>query len=350
MSAHITVWFDKTRMKGGAPFQDSLATAIQNSDLFLLILTNDSIQSEFVKKEISWAEIHKKTIIPLKLGACNLPFEINRLHFVDFSLDKAAGQRNLIGTLDLSPKQIKRLTKSKAFKPKKRRRRKIIILLIITAILAFLVVKYEFVYSQIKTESIDLTITIEPTNNETEAPIPNQIKYSIINKFLWLEEPRDSIIFVNNKEAIIKLDALPVFSKSRLKEIKFIYLDSSHTSMNGSFIVPYNISLDHRDGSLPLTLDIMTINGTVKNSKDDSPVPNVRITYLGFPTQSDSLGNFNLFLPESMVLESVKIKANHEKYWNFDAHPQILESDSLYIPLEPKRTVIPDDNPITEKG
>jgi hypothetical protein len=74
----IAVWLDEQRIHVGDSIPEKIAQGLAQSDFFLVALSEHSVGSEWVKRELNNAlvqEIHKRkiAILPLKLTPCEIP-------------------------------------------------------------------------------------------------------------------------------------------------------------------------------------------------------------------------------------------------------------------------------------
>jgi len=83
--AGYDVWQDTTDLHGGENFFGEIPKAIRSSRFFIIILTPTSNRSEWVRNELAEALRLRKKIIPIKLIPCEVPFELGRINFVNFS-------------------------------------------------------------------------------------------------------------------------------------------------------------------------------------------------------------------------------------------------------------------------
>ncbi|HNN12340.1 MAG TPA: toll/interleukin-1 receptor domain-containing protein, partial [Anaerolineales bacterium] len=82
--AAYDVWWDITDLQGGDDWVKTLPAAIAESPLFIIVLTPNSIKSEWVQKEYTQAlNLHKK-IVPIMTDLCEVPFALNTINFIDF--------------------------------------------------------------------------------------------------------------------------------------------------------------------------------------------------------------------------------------------------------------------------
>lgn len=80
------LWFDK-KLTGGKDWWKEILTQINQCDIFIYLLTRESIESEYCTAEFSEALRLKKTIIPIQVRQIpiRIPERISRLQIVDLS-------------------------------------------------------------------------------------------------------------------------------------------------------------------------------------------------------------------------------------------------------------------------
>lgn len=79
------VWFDQLDIPTGARWDDEIEKALTECEIFMVILTQQSIASNNVKDEIGYAIDSNKRILPILLEPVNVPFRIRRFQYVDFT-------------------------------------------------------------------------------------------------------------------------------------------------------------------------------------------------------------------------------------------------------------------------
>ena len=84
-SAGFSVWLDQLDIPTGSRWDNELEKALEECDIFLLILTPAAIASENVKDEIGYAIDNRKRILPILLENCNVPLRLRRFQYVDFT-------------------------------------------------------------------------------------------------------------------------------------------------------------------------------------------------------------------------------------------------------------------------
>lgn len=98
------VWWDVSDLRGGDDWVRVIPEAIEASQFFLVVLSPNALTSEWVRKEYTQAlSLHKK-VIPLMLASSRVPFSLNTINYVDFTLEDeyAASLNNLLSALGYS--------------------------------------------------------------------------------------------------------------------------------------------------------------------------------------------------------------------------------------------------------
>ena len=102
--AGFDVWWDISDLKGGDDWVRFIPAAIEASQHFLVLLSPDSIRSEWVAKEYTYAIVKRKKIVPAMIRSCAVPFALNTINYVNFvSDDYETGLRNLLVALGTAP-------------------------------------------------------------------------------------------------------------------------------------------------------------------------------------------------------------------------------------------------------
>lgn len=98
----ISAWFDQSSIEAGDQWRESIVKGITESQIFLLVLSPDSADSNNVRKEIDLAESHKKQILPVMWRPTDFPpsieYQLAGVQYLDFkaadsdeNLSKLAG-------------------------------------------------------------------------------------------------------------------------------------------------------------------------------------------------------------------------------------------------------------------
>jgi serine/threonine protein kinase len=81
----IEVWFDKISLVPGEPWEPSIRKAIKSADKVVVVLSPEAVESDIVQAEIDYAKEKNKPILPLMHRPCEIPLQIRRLQYLDFS-------------------------------------------------------------------------------------------------------------------------------------------------------------------------------------------------------------------------------------------------------------------------
>jgi hypothetical protein len=110
------VWWDISDLKGGDDWVRFIPTAIEASQYFVVLLSPDSVKSEWVAKEYSYALRLRKKVIPAMIKPCEVPFALNTINFVDFvHEDYDVAVNKLLGALGGVPRTLPPVTGWKKF-------------------------------------------------------------------------------------------------------------------------------------------------------------------------------------------------------------------------------------------
>lgn len=104
---NFSPWMDTKNILPGELWQNSIETAIKNSDFFMLFLSNKSMKRGMIQKEIQiafdiWSEMFESDIylIPVRLEECKIPEKISKFQYIDlFDID-GAGFNQIIETIN----------------------------------------------------------------------------------------------------------------------------------------------------------------------------------------------------------------------------------------------------------
>lgn len=84
-SAGYSVWMDQFDIPAGARWDEEIEKALRECQIFMFIMTPDSVTSENAKDEVGYAIDHGKRILPVLLEECEVPLRLRRLQHVDFT-------------------------------------------------------------------------------------------------------------------------------------------------------------------------------------------------------------------------------------------------------------------------
>lgn len=98
----VPIWFSPADVLGAQQWQDEIGSALSRCDWFVVILSPNSIDSMWVKRETSYAlqqNRYENRIVPLLYQDCDLDklsWVLSIFQLVDFRGDFDAGSRDLL--------------------------------------------------------------------------------------------------------------------------------------------------------------------------------------------------------------------------------------------------------------
>lgn len=100
----INVWLDKWAMQPGDSLIDKIQEGLTKSSFLLVVLSTNSIESEWCKKELNsglMRELEEKevVVIPILLEDCEIPLFLKEKLYSDFTKDFEEGFKSLIRPL-----------------------------------------------------------------------------------------------------------------------------------------------------------------------------------------------------------------------------------------------------------
>ena len=82
-AAGLEVWYDLSGLETGIHWGMEIQAAIQKSQYIIIVLSPNSIASEWVEREFIYASNHKLKTIPLIYKPCDLPLWSVSMHYID---------------------------------------------------------------------------------------------------------------------------------------------------------------------------------------------------------------------------------------------------------------------------
>ncbi len=104
----IDVWFEEQKILVGDSITEKIGQGLAQSDFFVIALSENSVNSAWVKKELSNAviqEIEKRavTVLPIRLDDCEIPELLRDKKYADFSKSYKIGLQELIQAMKHHP-------------------------------------------------------------------------------------------------------------------------------------------------------------------------------------------------------------------------------------------------------
>lgn len=100
----IPIWYSQTNILGAQQWQDEIGKALKRCDWFIVILSPNSVESMWVKRELTFALKDNKfdnKIVPVLYQPCeyeNLSWTLSGFQIIDFSKSLEKGFRELLRT------------------------------------------------------------------------------------------------------------------------------------------------------------------------------------------------------------------------------------------------------------
>ena len=106
-SAGYEPWIDGQSIRAGSPIVANISSAIMNCHFFVVILSQEAIDSKWVEQEVTGAlwqnlsERRRRHIIPALAEPCDIPFQLKHLRYADFANGYAVGFAQIYAAIDL---------------------------------------------------------------------------------------------------------------------------------------------------------------------------------------------------------------------------------------------------------
>lgn len=99
--AGFEVWWDISDIKGGDEWLRVIPAGIESSQYFIILLSPDSVLSEWVEKEYLHALKMRKKIVPVMISPCTVPFALANINYLDFTAsDPVTSLNKLLADLE----------------------------------------------------------------------------------------------------------------------------------------------------------------------------------------------------------------------------------------------------------
>jgi hypothetical protein len=98
--AGVSVWLDQLDVIPGQRWDHAVEEALQRCDGLLAVLSPDSVASQNVMDEVSYALEEGKLMVPLLLRPTSMPFRLRRVQYLDFTPGYDRGLVQLLKALD----------------------------------------------------------------------------------------------------------------------------------------------------------------------------------------------------------------------------------------------------------
>lgn len=99
----VDPWYARESIQTGEQWERSILAGLEASEWFIVVMSQASALSEWVKNELAWAMDHRPgRIIPLMIQDCaptDFHLRLSRLQYIDFHTDPQQGRERLITLL-----------------------------------------------------------------------------------------------------------------------------------------------------------------------------------------------------------------------------------------------------------
>lgn len=101
---NILVWLDEQQINVGDSINDKISQGLAESDYFVIALSDNSTESEWVKRELNSAliseiESRKVKVLPIKLSDCEFPVLLKDKKYADFTKSYKVGLSELMNAI-----------------------------------------------------------------------------------------------------------------------------------------------------------------------------------------------------------------------------------------------------------
>jgi hypothetical protein len=166
------VWVDREGIRGGEQWRQEIVEAIEQNDVFLLVLTHNSIKSDHVRTEVDLAKESRKKIIPVAMQRVEIPtsmkYQLAGLQRINMYPDHEDGFRELLASLGGSQEAELEKTQVKGELPDRYRKKPHVQRVYISGIIALMVFISALVYLFLNNSSP--TANNSPPNAASQTP------------------------------------------------------------------------------------------------------------------------------------------------------------------------------------
>lgn len=100
----LALWLDVRNIPKGANWDIEVQKGLDSSDLMLVLLSPDSVNSQNVADEWSYFIEKNKPVLPLLIAPTEVPFRLSRRQRIDFTADYEVGFRELLRAIGSPPR------------------------------------------------------------------------------------------------------------------------------------------------------------------------------------------------------------------------------------------------------
>ncbi len=322
------VWLDQLDIQPGMAWDETIAEALQDSDALLLVLSKASVDSKNVNDEYSYALDEGKTVVPVLLEECEIPFRLRRLQYVDFTRDSTAGMNALLQTLGISGSdsgfKVKR-------SPKRRTENRKALFYLLGGV-AGLALLYWVIASVLPTdEAHQITVLVHEENSKDKLVLPGRGQVTLIYGDANVVETinaKGEATFKQIPAAFFETDASVeiLFSDPQGEPYRVMNPDSLYNLEKGTYI------------ALPVKLfGLDQIQGIARDFETGDPLEGVRVSISGAEAFTNEYGEYTLSIPTDKQQKFQTVRAFKTGYELFELSDVPIQTDGeIPISLKPK--------------
>jgi hypothetical protein len=95
----VNVWIDQLDIPSGARWDETVENALRECSCLVVVMSPASVSSQNVLDEVGYALEDRKTVVPLLLAKCTIPFRLKRIQHVDFTNGYELGYKQLLAAV-----------------------------------------------------------------------------------------------------------------------------------------------------------------------------------------------------------------------------------------------------------
>lgn len=100
-AAGANLWLDQLDIVGGQRWDRAVEKALATCRSMIVVLSPESVASNNVMDEVSYALEENKLVVPVLYKACDVPFRLRRVQRIDFTTNYDAGFAHLLRALGI---------------------------------------------------------------------------------------------------------------------------------------------------------------------------------------------------------------------------------------------------------
>ncbi len=324
-NAGVAIWLDQLDIKAGDHWDTAIESALNAAPNLILVLSNDSVKSENVMDEVSFALESGKSVIPVLLNECTVPFRLKRLQRIDFTGDYQTGLHQLLQVLNqpiiagnITPinsdeeenETLQELQKRQAVSPDKPSTstpRKSLSYLLLASISLLVIIGIGYYYFHNKSHSS--TAESGSNNQFITVRVFDEDKNPVTKGNVTLSFPHYQRSSAMNEKGMVVFPDIP-YDQLRSKIIINVECDG-YTSRTIDTLLSNFDPID-------LTVSqakVMRLSGIVKDAAD-RPIKDVEVAVDGTPygTKTINDGSFEIPIPGYHFGDRVILVTSHPDY------------------------------------